>query len=186
MLKAQEQHPKSNDWFTQVSKDLTDLEIQMNQVEIECMSSTAFKTLCKIKVKQIAFQYLEEKKKAHKLVKHIKYEKFEMATYLKEGVPKLSVQERQYIFQCRVKDIDLRAHRSWKYEDIFCISCKNINNIETISHILACTPLINLNEKITYLPNQEDLYSDNIYEQVYVSSIIRESMHVQEKLNEQR
>ena len=65
-LKAQEQHPKSNDWFTQVSKDLTDLDIQMNQVEIECMSSTAFKTLCKIKVKKIAFQYLEEKKKAHK------------------------------------------------------------------------------------------------------------------------
>ena len=30
-FKAQEQHPKSNDWFTQVSKDLTDLEIQMNR-----------------------------------------------------------------------------------------------------------------------------------------------------------
>ena len=84
-----------------------------------------------------------------------------------------------------MKDIDLRADRSWKYEDIFCI-CKNIKNIETISHILACTPLINLNEKITYLPNQEDLYSDNIYEQVYVSSIIRESMHLREMLNEQR
>ena len=113
-LKAQEQHPKSNDWFTQVSKDLTDLEIQMNHVEIECMSSSAFKTLCKIKIKQIAFQYLEDRKKAHKLVKHIQYEKFETATYLKEGVPKLSVQEGQYIFQCRVKYIDLRAHRSWK------------------------------------------------------------------------
>ena len=38
-LKAQEQHPKSNDWFTQVMKDLSELGITMNQLEIESMSS---------------------------------------------------------------------------------------------------------------------------------------------------
>ena len=56
-----------------------------------------------------------------------------MATNLKEGVPKLSVKMQQYIFQSRVKDIDLRAHRSQKYEGIFFISCKNINNIDFFS-----------------------------------------------------
>ena len=49
-LKAQEQHPKSNDWFTQVMKDLNELDITMNQFEIESMSSEAFKNMCKTKV----------------------------------------------------------------------------------------------------------------------------------------
>ena len=50
-----------------------------------------------------------------------------MANYLKEGDMKLSVQERQYLFQCKVNDIDLRAHRTWKNKETFCISCEDTN-----------------------------------------------------------
>ena len=167
-------------------KDLNELSITMNQFEIESMSSEAFKKLCKTKVKEFAFQYLEEKKRTHKQVKHIKYNTLEMASYLKEGDVKLSVQERQYLFQCRVNDIDLRAHRTWKYEETFCISCQDTNQIEDISHILTCTALLNQNEKITYLPSQQDLYSDEISEQIYTSNMIRENMHIQEELKKKR
>ena len=133
-----------------------------------------------------AFQYLEEKKRTHKLVKLIKYKTFKMASYLKKGDVKLSVQERQYLFQCRVNDIDLRAHRTWKYEETFRISCQDTNQTENISHILACTFLVNQNEKITYLPSQQDLYSDDISEQSYTRNIIRENMHIQEELKKKR
>ena len=40
-----------------------------------------------------------------------------MAEYLRPNEFNISVKERQYIFQCRVSDIDVKANRSWKYED---------------------------------------------------------------------
>ena len=60
-LKAQKQQPKSNDWFTQVSKDLIELEINMSQFEIETMTTEAFKKLCKTKVNIIAFLFFRRK-----------------------------------------------------------------------------------------------------------------------------
>ena len=70
----------------------------MSEQEIEEMPNIKFKTLCKTKVKDLAFKYLQEKKEKHQAVKDIVYHKYEMAEYLKEGEHELSVQERQYLF----------------------------------------------------------------------------------------
>ena len=109
-----------------------------------------------------------------------------MAEYLKDGEHELSVQERQYLFQCRMRDIDAHAHRTWKYKDIYCISCEDRSTIEDIIHILECKTLLNKNEHLTYLPTESDLYSSNIEEQIYASFIIRENMHIRESLRNQR
>ena len=61
-LKAQKQFPKKNDWLSQVMSDLKELDIKMSEQEIEEMSNTKFKTLCKTKLKDLAFKYLQEKK----------------------------------------------------------------------------------------------------------------------------
>lgn len=42
-MKAQEQHLKSNDWFTQITKDLLEMDINMSQADIEEMSVQRFK-----------------------------------------------------------------------------------------------------------------------------------------------
>ena len=42
----------------------------------------------------------------------------------------LSLKERQYIFQCRVNDIDVRANQKWKCQETFCITCKDSNQME--------------------------------------------------------
>ena len=34
-MKAQEQHPKSNDWFIQISRDAIEIEINMSRTEVE-------------------------------------------------------------------------------------------------------------------------------------------------------
>ena len=105
-----------------------------------------------------------------------------MATYLKENSYNYSVQERQHLFQCRMSYIDLRAHRKWKYEDTFCITCKDRKTIENSNHILECKIILNANSKISYLPNSSDLYSSDIQEQIYASNMIRESMHMRDEL----
>jgi hypothetical protein len=82
-----------------VTKDLEDLEININQ--IENIPTKKFKSICKTKIRKIAFKYLETKKEKHESVKLIHYENLNMANYLKENSCNYSVQERQYLFQCR-------------------------------------------------------------------------------------
>ena len=119
-------------------------------------------------------------------MKHIVYEKLQMKEYLKSGNMQLSVQERQYLFQFRMQDIDIRANRPWKYDDIFCISCKDQSEDETGIHILACKELCDRNNIISYLPSHNDLYSTDIEDQIYVSRIIRQNMHIREDLRKIR
>ena len=40
------------------------------------------------------------------------------------------------IFQARTKSIDLKAYKSWKYDDELCVGCNK--RTETIDEILSC------------------------------------------------
>ena len=88
----------------------------------------------------------------------------------------MSVRDRQFLFQCRVSDIDLRANRTWKYRDIYCIACKDKNILENGYHILECKVLCNKSNDISYFPRYMDLFSADIEEQVYVSKILHSNM----------
>ena len=99
---------------------------------------------------------------------------------------KATVKERQFLFQCRVNDIDLRTNRTWKYQETYCSSCKNENQPETGAHILECKVLNDKNDKISYIPVFSDLYSEQIEDQIYTSSIIAENIKIREKMKPQR
>ena len=107
-----------------------------------------------------------------------------MAEYLRANNFELSVSERQYTFQCRVSDIKAKANRSWKYNEIHCISCKDKNIIKTGKHILECTVLNDKKDKISYITVYKDLYSSNIQDQVYTSNMMKENMRIRETLKE--
>ena len=99
------------------------------------MTTDKFKNLCKTQVRLKAFEYLEVNQMELKSVKHIRYDKLEMAKYLGENNLG-SYRERHYLFQCRLNDIDTRANGQWKYEVIHCISCNDKSIEETTEHIL--------------------------------------------------
>ena len=103
-----------------------------------------------------------------------------MSEYLKPNQQNLSVNYRQFLFKCRKNDIDIRANRPWKYQDIFCIACKDTNIEETGKHILECKNLVNKNDKLSYIPTYNNIYSDDLKEQVYTSKIIQENMKIRE------
>ena len=181
-FKAQLENPTRNDWVTQILKDLEILDIREQITEIGQMSQEEFSEMCKEKVYQNAFQYLENKKNKSDKRRHIKYKHLEMAKYLQENKFGHSVKERQFLFHCRANDIDVKANRTWKYSDTNCISCPNTNTAESQIHILRCEPLLRHNDKITYLPTYEDLFSDDIQDQIYTSNIICENMRIREDL----
>ena len=140
------------------------------------MKFEALKNMCKEKVKKKAFEYLQNKKKGHNKVKHIEFENLEMAGYLKSTDLELSVRERQFLFQCRVSDIDVRANRTWKYNESHCIACNDKAIEETGNHMLECKVLCDQSNDISYIPNYRDLFSADIEEQIYVSKIMHSNM----------
>ena len=179
---AQLENPTKNDWVTQVLKDLTYLDINLDLEQIEAMTADKFKALCKTKVKFKAFEYLEENKMELKSVKHIRYDRLEMAKYLRENNWGFTNRERQYLFQCRLNDIDVRANRKWKYKEIHCISCNDKSMEETTEHILNCATLISRNYQYTYIPSFNELYSSEVEDQIYVSRTIFKHMQIRDKI----
>ena len=75
----------------------------------------------------------------------------------------MSIEDKKWLFKCRVEDLDIRGNQRWKYSDINYQSCKT-NVEETQEHILICPSLLGKNEKLTYIPNYYDLYNGNIEE----------------------
>ena len=70
----------------------------------------------------------------HAKEKLIEYEDFTMVKYLSPNKEQILIEERKYIFRCRVDDIDVKGNRRWQYEDISCSLCK-MNVEETQFHI---------------------------------------------------
>ena len=89
-----------------------------------------------------------------------------------------SVKEKQNLFQSRMNDLDVKANRTWKYDNLTCKSCKNPGLIETQQNILTCQSLINRNMMISYLPTYSDLYSCDIEEQMYTSKVLCENLRL--------
>ena len=173
---AQLENPKYNDWVTTVMKDLEMVNIDLEIVEIRDMSEDKFKTLCKEKVKEKAFEYLIQKQKKRNPKHSIRYPCLEMSSYLKEDEFGISVKEKHNLFKCRMNDIDVKGNRTWKYDNLTCRGCQDPNEIENQEHVLLCKNLINKNSKVSYIPVYQGLYSDDIQEQIYTSIILCENL----------
>ena len=122
------------------------------------MTEEKYSLFFKQKVKSKAFNEIINKKSNRDFKKHIFYTQLELASYLQENYFGYFFREKQYIFQCRMNDIDVKANRSWKYQDLTFKSCIT-NKTETQEHILLCNALLKINTKLTYLPQYSDLYS---------------------------
>ena len=149
----------------------------MELFEIEQMSEERFKDVCKQNVKALAFEYLNNKLKQRQNYLDVKYDNLKMATYLHEDLG-YTVKEKQNLFQCRMNDLDVKANRRWKYDDITCRSCKDQTKLETQQHVICCKSLVERNMKITYLPSYSELYSEDTEQQMYTSMVLCENVRL--------
>ena len=63
----------------------------------------------------MAFEKLTERKKARQKYANIIYDELSLATYLTDKDMKKTVQNRQFLFQCRTNDVNVKSNRKWKY-----------------------------------------------------------------------
>ena len=55
--------------------------------------------------------------------KQIIYNNFTMADYLCPSDEEISIEEKIWLFKCRVEDINVKGNHRWKHKDLSCFSC---------------------------------------------------------------
>ena len=142
---AQLKKGRQGDWASQVLKDLEDFKINLELEEIQNLSIDKYKSLVKVGALNFAFERLiirkDSRKSENAKAKNIKYTQLKMADYLTSDNIDATIEEKRWMFQCRVEDIDIKGNKRWKYEDISCKSCKTQTD-ETQIHILFCKYLM--------------------------------------------
>ena len=174
---AQLTEPTARDWVSQVLDDLVELKLELEIEQIQCMIKLKFKSLVKKKaVKKRSFSYLLTRKDGRNSENWnaLKYKDLYIAKYLDDNEEEISIQERYWLFNCRVNDIDIKEKHRWKYENTSCSSCHKQCE-ETQQHLLFCSVLLGINENVTYIPEYSELYLGYLSEQIYVSRLLKEN-----------
>ena len=83
------------------------------------MSKNKFKQLVKQKTEVARFNYqIKEKNKQYKIA-HLKYPSMKLQEYLLKGNTNRYI-SRCLFFKARGRNLDLKTHKKWIYEDFLC------------------------------------------------------------------
>ena len=164
---------KSKDWATTILKDLTQFEIDMKLDEIESIPIEKWKLFVKEKTFLKTLEYLNSEKGGK--TENIEFSEVVMAPFLLPN-DEISIQMAKFIvqIQCRtIREVKCNFKNENK-NNILCNSCQ-ISEC-TQRHLLSCPKLIGGNELLTYIPNYEDIFGNNITEQAYIASLMLENL----------
>ena len=135
------------------------------------MKKAAFKHIVKTKVNKAALDHLNLEKVKHTKVANIKHTQIQIREYLNSV--EVSIHEAKFVFALRSRMLDLKVNFRGKYNDIVCPCC----NLEEDSqqHLLTCTKLSTDGLIVSSLPNYEQLFSEDVAQQVAITRIIKQN-----------
>ena len=96
-----------------------------------------------------------------------------MAPYLAASDIEMSIDEKKWLYKCRIEDIDLEANRKWNNGNIQCKYCPDTEMNQR--HLLDCQYLLEKSEIISYIPDYNELFKEDIQEQLYISRILKDN-----------
>ena len=98
------------------------------------MSQNKFKQIVKQKTEVAAFKYLIKEKNKQTKISHLKYSSLKMQEYLLEGNKNTYIS--RLIFKARGRNLDIKTHKKWKYDDDLCVGCGK--NVESEEELITC------------------------------------------------
>ena len=139
VFNAQKSFPVKDDFIYQIECDCDDLGIEFDEKEIKNTKKETFKKMVKEKMKESSHSYLlQEKEKLSKLA--LLSSHYGMKDYL--TTDKLSLEEKQLLFNLRVRMIEVKCNFKSKHgEDLLCSLCQT-NSEESQEHVLICPALV--------------------------------------------
>ena len=103
------------------------------------MNKTKWRNITKQYTIHNALKYLNEIKKKHSKVQHLKHKKLEMQSYLKPNDANIQKSETQNIYKLRCNMTKVKSNMSHMFDSLGCRICKN--EIETQKHVYECETL---------------------------------------------
>ena len=177
-VKTQFKCLKKKDWGQTIKNDFKTLEINLTLQEIEDMPKSRYKQLIKSKIRYYSWKYLVDKKEERNgKGKEIISTELRIQNYLQSDNLEINNNERKLIFQLRTRmHYNIKSHFRRMYIDSICDGCRKEES--NTKHILECNSLLGKNKIVTYLPNYEDLFSNEEEEQAYISRVIKENLRL--------
>ena len=130
----QKKDSKKGDFISQIKQDMKDVQLDIEDEEVETMSTWKWKNVINNKVESAAFEFLIKENDNKQKTSHILFDKLEMNDYLIENKnTKLS----KTIYSIRAGVFDLKALKRWKYTDNLCVACNLFE--ENMQHFMQCT-----------------------------------------------
>ena len=168
-LSAQQLSSSRTDWIRQVRKDMSEIKLEISDVEIENMSKEMFKKIVKQKIENCAVKYLQEIKNSHSKTSQLQITKFQSAEYLKSN--QLNLEEVQTLYKLRNRVIDLKENFKSSYQkNMWCRTCFLFN--ESQSHLLQCPAIVKkLKNEIDFKSIQYSMLFSTIDDQVKIAKI---------------
>ena len=119
---AQKCKMSQGDWAETVSENIKELNLNLTDEQISKMLKYKFKMLLKKSILNEVFNYLIGKKKTHSKLRDIKYQKFEIQTYLKSNSG-LSNEDKWLLMKFRTRMSEMKNIFRNRYEKHLCQLC---------------------------------------------------------------
>ena len=172
-LQIQLQNPSKKDWGTQIKTDIEDLNMGTEIEEIKDMPKATLKKLVKAKVNENAFKYLMSKKKSKTI--NVPHTNLEMQEYLEANDGEITLAEKQFIFQCRSRMLEVKCKmKNENLKDLKCSACGKED--ESQMHLMQCQNLNHDNIEEAQEIRYSDLFSSDILKMKVVGNILKSKM----------
>ena len=156
---AMKEEPLKDDWIHLVTKDMSDINLNLSDDQISKLSKSEFKILVKSKMRNSAYVEFERVKQGHSKVKHISHIGLKKSQpYLKDA--RFSNKETSLLFNLRSQCVnEFKAN----FYTSTCQFCKL--HLDTQEHALSCNMFrkhmkkehLQVLDSVTY----NDLFSDS-------------------------
>ena len=173
---------KKKDWVSQVLVDIHELKLNVDFEDIKKMKKSELKKRLNNAVDEKTLNDLQNVKKSHSKVKHLKHTKLEMQRYFKAGKLKISQEEVRTIFKMRSRVSDVKTNFRNKYDSLLCDLCYEED--ESQEHILNCKEIISLKKNNEKPPEYEKLFEHNMKNQVEIAKHFIENIKIRKKVIE--
>ena len=162
---------KRTDWATQILKDLNEYEINLTMDEIRQIPEVA---IIKSKTYENALHDLNTNQGS----KSKKFNELKMAPYFKYQIPNEEVTHEMAKFilkiQCQMVE-GVKMNFKDKYKpNLICDACNKSECTQT--HLLECSVIIQGNDLVMHIPRYEEIFGDDLREQVYIAYIMKENV----------
>ena len=174
-FKLQLEQSSKGDWVSTCLADLKELKIEESLTEIKLMSHYSFTKLLKSRMRTNALKYLIEKQRSKGT--EMKYSEFAMAEYLTPSNSKLTIKQKQKMFEVRNRMLEISENFQGKEISAWC--CCGAS--ETMSHIYNCEILNDRNQ-----PNlkYEGIFTGKMKDQITIFEKFEENLIRRENIKE--